>query len=100
MSDVLKYKCKQCEKTFKVYSTLRHHIAMKHSDWKYSCDKCGKQFAINNTMKIHHYDCQRGVIAVKRQEPIVRAEPIVNLAPQQALQAPTSSLSAYTVSLE
>ena len=100
MSEALKYKCKLCERTFKVYSTLRHHLAMKHSDWKYSCDKCGKQFAINNTMKIHYYDCQREVIAVKRQEPIAQAAPIANLAPPQTPRAPTSSLSAYAVSLE
>ena len=65
---------------------------MKHSEWKYACDKCGKQFAINNTMKIHYYDCQRVVIAAKRQEPIA----LVNITPPLT----TSSLSAYAVSLE
>jgi len=44
------FKCKHCDKLFKVEKNLKKHIIMHHREKKFICEWCGKSFSL----KCHH----------------------------------------------
>ncbi|XP_019755699.1 zinc finger protein 816 isoform X1 [Dendroctonus ponderosae] len=54
---VRKYKCHDCEKTFKRLDHLNVHIGYRHSERAFKCERCNKKFArkydLNAHVRIH-----------------------------------------------
>lgn len=52
-SDVKKFMCSECDKTFARKCYLDVHMATHTGEKKYTCDECGKSFAQRSTLNTH-----------------------------------------------
>jgi uncharacterized Zn-finger protein len=51
---ILAFKCKKCEKSFKLKNELNNHQAEAHGDLKpYICFKCKASFSKQNALRVH-----------------------------------------------
>ena len=51
-----KFKCPYCGQKFKIISTLKRHIIIKHLQYNCSCPYCNKEFESLNELKTHLYN--------------------------------------------
>lgn len=52
-SDVRAYSCEQCDRSFKVHSTLAEHRRIHDAVPKFNCNECGRSFRQANAYRMH-----------------------------------------------
>ena len=50
---VLKYKCKECSKTYKLRNSFKVHYKVEHLGFRYKCDICSKEFPNMSNISAH-----------------------------------------------
>ena len=54
------FKCKDCDKSFRINSELSKHIRRVHEkERRFQCDICFKRFFYRNELKVHQRKCKK-----------------------------------------
>ena len=95
----LKYKCDQCDNTYKSKSSLKRHMNSIHFHRRYVCGNCKKEYVRNIDFLTHKIKCCQPIIMKQDDDNITYTKQPNDVQDRITMNRPqisTASTSSYT----